>query len=294
VSVALAAGARSTRRLRVIREHGGARLVGGVVLATLMIGGMLLLTQFGDLEPSRTDPTNRLLGLGAEGHPLGTDQVGRDLFDRVVAGFRWSLGVGLVATLITFLIGTTIGIVAASSEGAARTVLTRLIDVSLSFPYLVIAVAIMAVVGRGFWPLSITLGVVSWAVFARMVYAEGLSLMHRDYVLAARLAGTGRGRTLLTHLLPALRPTIMVVGAFTFADLLIAESGLSFLGIGAPLTSPSLGNMLAEGRQYLVNAPRMTFVPATVIVLTVVAANLIGDGVAARARARSRRIGDDT
>lgn len=116
--------------------------------------------------------------------------------------------------------------------------------------------------------------------------------MKRDYVLAARLVGTSRLRILVTHVLPAIRPTLMVVGAFTFADLLIAESGLSFLGIGAPLTSPSLGNMLAEGRQYLVEAPRMTFVPATVIVMTVVAANLIGDGVAARSRARARRMGE--
>lgn len=292
MNVATFAGARSTRRLRFVREHGGARLCAGAVLVIVVIGGMLVMTQFGDLEPSRTDPRARLLGLGADGHLLGTDQVGRDMFDRTLAGFRWSLGVGLVATAITFLIGTTIGIVAASVEGIGRTMLTRLIDVSISFPYLVIAVAIMAVVGRGFWPLSVTLGLVSWPVCARMVYAEGLSLMKRDYVLAARLAGTGRVRTLVTHLVPAIRPTLMVVGAFTFADMLIAESGLSFLGIGAPLTSPSLGNMLAEGRQHLVDAPRMTFVPAVVIVVTVVAANLIGDGVAARSRARARRMGE--
>lgn len=292
MSIGVLARSRSRRRARHVRGNGTARLIAGLALGSVAIGGMLVMTQFGNLEPSRTDPTARLLGLGTNGHPLGTDQVGRDMLDRLLAGFRWSLSVGLVATTITFLIGTTIGIMAASLDGVGRTILKRLIDVSISFPYLVLAVAVLAVVGRGFWPLSITLGLVAWPVFARMVYAEGLSLMQRDYVLAARLVGTSRLRILVTHVLPAIRPTLMVVGAFTFADLLIAESGLSFLGIGAPLTSPSLGNMLAEGRQYLVEAPRMTFVPAAVIVMTVVAANLIGDGVAARSRARSRRIGE--
>lgn len=292
MNIGVVAPSRLHRRPRRVRGNGSARLYSGLALGVFAIGGMLVMTQFGNLEPSRTDPTARLLGLGTDGHPLGTDQVGRDMLDRLLAGFRWSLSVGLIATSITFLIGTTVGILAASFDGVGRTILTRLIDVSISFPYLVLAVAILAVVGRGFWPLSITLGLVAWPVFARMVYAEGLSLIKRDYVLAARLVGTSRLRILVTHVLPAIRPTLMVVGAFTFADLLIAESGLSFLGIGAPLTSPSLGNMLAEGRQYLVEAPRMTFVPATVIVMTVVAANLIGDGVAARSRARTRRMGE--
>jgi peptide/nickel transport system permease protein len=114
--------------------------------------------------------------------------------------------------------------------------------------------------------------------------------MQRDYVRAARLAGVTPLRILLTHVLPGLRHTIMVMWAFVFADLTVAESGLSFLGIGAPLGSPSLGNMLAAGRQYLVQAPQMVFVPAAAIVLAVTAANLIGDGMAARTRARMRAV----
>jgi peptide/nickel transport system permease protein len=268
------------------------RLWVGIGLFVALIAATFILTQFGVVHPERTDPANRLLGLGAPGHLLGTDQLGRDLLARTLGGFRWSFAVAAVATAISFAIGTTVGLTAAASKGRLHTVMTRLIDISISFPYLVIAVTIIAMLDRGFWALAITLGVVSWPLFVRVVFAESMSLMERDYVLAARLAGVPTWRSLLTHVLPGIRPTLLVVGAFTFADLLIAESALSFLGIGAPIGEPSLGNMLSDGRLYLVTAPRMTFVPATAIVLAVIAANLIGDGVSGRVRERAAEVGE--
>ena len=140
----------------------------------------------------------------------------------------------------------------------------------------------MAVIGRGFWPLSLTLGLVSWPIFARVVYAEAIGLMKRDYVLAARMFGVSRLRIVLTHILPGIRNTLLVMWAFMFADLLIAESGLSFLGLGVPLGTPSLGSMLADSREYLGQAPHMVLVPGLTIVVIVVAANLIGDALSAR------------
>jgi peptide/nickel transport system permease protein len=279
---------------RTRRAYGPAtiRLVIGLALAVGLVGATFVLTQFGNLHAERTDPANRLLGLGAPGHVLGTDQLGRDLLARTLAGFRWSFAVAGVATAISFAIGTTIGLLAAAARGWLHTVMSRLIDIAISFPYLVVAVTIIALLDRGFWALAITLGVVSWPLFVRVVFAEAMSLMERDYVLAAQIAGVPTWRSLLSHVLPGVRPTLLVVGAFTFADLLIAESALSFLGIGAPIGEPSLGNMLADGRLYLVSAPRMTFVPASAIVLAVIAANLIGDGISGRVRDRAVRVGE--
>ncbi|MFI2664216.1 ABC transporter permease [Micromonospora carbonacea] len=271
-------------------RSGTARLVVGVGLAVVLVGGTVGALLFGHITPVPDNVRERLLGLGQHGHLLGTDELGRDMLRWTIAGFGWTAAVSAVGACVTAAVAIVLGMVAGATKGVVQAGCTRAIDICLSLPYLVIAVAVMAAVGRGFWPLSITLGLVSWPIFARVVYAETRGLMQRDYVRAARLLGVSPVRIQLTHLLPGLRHTIMVMWAFVFADLLVAESGLSFLGIGAPLGSPSLGNMLAAGRQYLVDAPRMVFVPAVVIVLAVTAANLIGDGVAARMRHRMRMV----
>ncbi len=225
-----------------------------------------------------------------DGSVLGTDQLGRSLLWRVAAGMPWSLGIAFTAAVIAITLGTAAGLLAAWSPGPIRRVVQHLVDTVIAFPSLVLAVTVIALLGRGFWPLAATLGLATWPIAARVVYAEAMSISKRDYVMAARLAGVGSTTILITHVLPALRPTLLVMFAFTFADMLIAESALSFLGIGVPLTAPSWGNMLSESREYLVEAPQQMLVPATAIVLAVVAFNLIGDGVAAKARSRSRAV----
>lgn len=278
-----------SRRLRPYSPRvASARLITGVVLAVLLVGGTLGAMSIGHITPVQTDISARLLGMGQKGHLLGTDDLGRDLLKWTIAGFAWSASVSALGACMVAVIGILLGVAAGASSGALRATCSRIIDICLSLPYLVIAVAIMAAVGRGFWPLSITLGVVSWPIFARVIYAETRGLMQREYVRAGRLLGSSALRIIATHVVPGIRNTILVMWAFVFADLLVAESGLSFLGIGAPLGSPSLGNMLADGRQYLVQAPRMVVVPAVVIVLAVTAANLIGDGYAARTRSQTR------
>jgi peptide/nickel transport system permease protein len=271
-------------------RSGTARLAVGAGLAVVLVGGTLGTLLFGHITPVPANAHERLLTIGKHGHLLGTDEIGRDMLRWTIAGFGWTASVSAVGACISAAIAILLGMVAGATRGLIQASCSRAIDVCLSLPYLVIAVAVMAAVGRGFWPLSITLGVVSWPIFARVVYAETRGLMQREYVRAARLLGVSPLRIQLTHVLPGLRHTIMVMWAFVFADLLVAESGLSFLGIGAPLGSPSLGNMLASGRQYLVGAPRMVFIPAVVIVLAVTAANLIGDGVAARTRRQMRTV----
>ncbi|QKW38942.1 ABC transporter permease [Actinomadura sp. NAK00032] len=280
------------RRRLVPRRPGveSARLIAGVGIAVLLIGVTVVAVLFGDITDDGGGVQSRLLSPGEDGHLLGTDGVGRDLLTWTIAGFGWTASVAATSACIVAAIGVTLGVLAGSTTGYVQAAISRVIDVCLSLPYLVIAVALMAAVGRGFVPLAITLGVVSWPVFARVVYAETRGLMQREYVRAARLLGVTRPRILIAHVLPGLRHTIMVMWAFVFADLLVAESGLSFLGIGAPLGSPSLGNMLSEGRQHLVGAPLLVLVPAAVIVLAVTAANLIGDGMAARSRARLKSV----
>ena len=241
-------------------------------------------------DPAASDLSLRLQSPSLGGALLGTDALGQDVYSRVIAGFRWSLGIGTVGTLLGCFIGITLGVSAAWNRKRLRIILSRVIDIGISFPYLIIAVTIVTVVGRGFWPLALTLGLVCWPTIARVVYAETLTLREREYVTAARLFGIGSVRSIFTHILPALRPTIQVVTAFTFAELLIAESGLSFLGLGAPLGTPTWGNMLNDSRGYMVDAPWMMLGPVTAIIVTIFAANLLGEGLNAREQSRSTRV----
>lgn len=263
-----------------------ASLVVGGVLAALLVIVALTSPWLGFPDPMHTELTQRLRPPGTPGHPLGTDQLGRDMLSRVLSGARWSLGIGTVATAIGLAIGVTLGVAAGWARGVPRILLTRAIDIGISFPYLVIALTVVAVVGRGFWPLALTLGLVCWPPIARVGYAETLGLAQREYVVAARLMGVRASVVVLSHVLPALRPTVQVMAAFTFAEMMISESGMSFLGLGAPLGAPTWGNELSASRSYLPQAPWMMLVPAAAIVIGVLAANLVGDGLTARAHRR--------
>lgn len=261
------------------RRGNGALWLGitlAVILALLALGLPLVM----HLNPGAVNLFDRFRSLNTPGHPLGTDDLGHDVLARLVYGFRWSVGVSATATAVLLLIGGLAGVTAAAVGGIVQQVVVRAIDLSISLPYLVIAVAILAVLGHGFVPLCLTLGVVSWPIFARVIYAESRSLLQRDYVLAARLTGVSRYKSVLTHVVPGLKTVTMVMAAFLFADMIVAESALSFLGLGASLGSPSLGTMLSDGRTYLVTAPTLTVIPGVAIVLAVITANLIGDGIA--------------
>lgn len=270
---------RLERRLARRTERTPWLLVGGVVLAL----AVLVLTIWGQdiagFDPRKQDLRARLLPPGTDGHLLGTDKLGKDLFARVAAGFLWSIPVGALSTLIAASIGTFVGVLAGWREGWMRALLSRFMEMAISFPYLVLAVAIITVTGRGFLSLTLVLGLVAWVSFARVVFAETMRIVKREYVLAARLTGMSSIRIVLTYVLRGLRPTLVVMMAFIFADLLVAEAGLSFLGLGAPLGEPSWGNMLADARSNLFEQPWMLYAPASAVVLTVLAANLIGDGL---------------
>jgi peptide/nickel transport system permease protein len=267
----------------------------GILLFALIV--IALLAQWVVLDESSLDGNLRfrLKGVGLTGpdgifHLFGTDQLGRDLFYRVLGGLPWSLGISGVAVVCVAVIGTFIGLIGAWYTGVVRTIVLLGIAAMIAMPFLVLALVVVAVVGRGFWPLALTMGFIAWTAVARVIYAESRGLLTREYVLAARLFGVSKWSILIFHVLPGLRPTILVMGAFFFAVLLIIESALSFLGLGAPLNAPSWGNMLSDSRQYLTIAPWMMFVPAGAIVLAVISLNLIGDGFAELSRKRARAV----
>jgi peptide/nickel transport system permease protein len=253
-------------------------LIAGVVGLIITLALWFFGEQISGFEAGKQSLGDRLSPPLVDGHLLGTDQLGRDLLARVSAGFAWSLPVGLVATTIAVTIGTIVGVVAGWREGWVRSVLVRFMDVAISFPYLVLAVAIIAVTGRGFWSLTLILGLVAWVSFARVIYAETQRLRRQEYVLAARLMGVPSPRIVATYILRGLRHTIAVMYAFIFADLLVAEAALSFLGVGAPLGEPSWGNMLSASREHLFTAPWLMYAPAAAVVVAVLTANLLGDG----------------
>lgn len=269
----------SRRALVMPRLAAPAMLVAGAAGLLVVALAAVLGPAVSGFDAGRVAPAERLLPPGASGHVLGTDQLGRDVLARALEGFRWSLGVGLLASAIAATVGTTIGVLAGWNEGWPRAVLGRVMETAIAFPYLVLALAVIAVAGHGYWALVAVLGLVAWVSFARVVFAETQAIKRREYVLAARLLGFETWRILLTCVVRGLRSTLLVVYAFVFADLLVAEAALSFLGVGAPLGAPSWGSMLADSRRYLFTAPWMLYAPAAAVVLAVVTANLVGDGL---------------
>ncbi len=248
----------------------------GLVAVVLMLLFGERIAGFGADEQSLVDRLQPPLN---DGHLFGTDQLGRDVFARVAAGFRWSLPVGFFAAVMATTIGTVIGITAGWSDGMLRTLVTRLIDMAISFPYFVLATAIIAVIGRSIITLIIVLGSVAWVSVARVVYAETRALKEREYILAARLIGVPSHRIVLTYILRGLRARIAVMFAFLFADLLVAEAALSFLGIGSPVGAPSWGNMLFSSREFIFTASWLLWGPALAVILVVITANMLGDGL---------------
>lgn len=260
-----------------------------IAIGAAILAGLLVLTVVYGLDPPR-DATRGSLLLrfkppGSPGLPLGADQLGRSLWSRALAGLPWSIGIAAMATTLSLGLGGLIGLLGAFHGGRVRVAVSLAVDTVIAFPSLILAVTVIAVIGRGFWPVALTLGLATWPLAARVVQAEALGILARDYVTAAKLLGVSPASVLWAHVLPALRPVLLVMAAFLFADMLIIESALSFLGLGPPLSAPSWGNMLSESRLYLTQAPWMMFVPAGFIVAAVVGLNLLGDGLAAKTRA---------
>ncbi len=214
---------------------------------------------------------------GAPGHLLGTDALGRDVFSRVLYGARVSVTVGFSVVLVSGVFGSLIGLMAGYFRGWFDRVLSRIMDIQLAFPTIVLAIAIIAVLGPGLVNLVVVLAIASWVDYARVIRGETLSVRERDFVEGARALGAPHVVILLRHVLPnAIAPTI-VIATFSIASTIIAEASLSFLGLGVPPRIPSWGAMLAEGRENLGNAWWLGTVPGVAIAIVVLSINVVGD-----------------
>jgi peptide/nickel transport system permease protein len=235
-------------------------------------------------DPLAQDIGNRLIPPAwmAGGHPewvLGTDHLGRDILSRVLYGSRISLAVGLWSVVIGGPIGLFLGLLGGYRGGVIDVLVMRLVDLHLAFPFVLLAMALIAIIGPGLWKMVLVFALTSWMLYARTVRASVLSLREREFVQAARAMGAGSGRIVLRHVLPNVVNTLVVLLSFDVARIILAESALSFLGLGVPPPSPSWGGMLSEGREYIQDAWWIAAFPGLAIMLVTVGVSFFGDGL---------------
>ena len=243
------------------------------------------LTPYGETD---MDLMNRLAPPSSE-HLLGTDEGGRDVLTRLLYGSRISLMVGIVPTLLSMMIGAVLGVAAGYLGGWADTLIMRLADIVLAFPSMLLAMVIMYTLGDGLFNVFLTLTLMNWGTVARIARAETLKLKTVDYVEAARSIGMSKWRIIRKHILPNCLPTLIVLFTLNVPTAILTESALSFLGLGIQPPYASWGLMVNTGRQFLFNAPWLSFAPGAAIMLAVLSFNFLGDGLRDALDPRLRR-----
>lgn len=273
------------------RIHSNGALVAGGTLLLLIVAWVTLSPVLLNLDPYAVDPSQRLQGPGAE-HLLGTDNVGRDLFARIVVGARTSLIVGTSVALLSGMIGTVIGLLA-SAFTVLDHILMRICDGLMAIPAVLLAVALAAALGPSVPNLILALTIVFTPTVARLVRSRALGVMSETFVEASRAQGANMRHIITKHTFPNVLSVLAVQITFIFADSIITEAALSFLGAGVPTPEPSWGNILYDGKSVILQAPIMTIIASLTLIFTVLAINLLGDGlrdlVDPRARQRTKR-----
>ena len=249
----------------------------GLTLAALALIAAVAAPVLAPHDPVKGDFSQGLKPPGTPGHLLGTDQLGRDTLSRVLYGARVALFIGLCTVLLTALVGGLLGLLAGFFGGWPGNALMRLCDVQLSFPFILLALTINAIVGLGLRNIIVSLAAAGWVVYARVVRGEVLSVKQRDYVQAAAALGTGRSRILFRHVLPNVAPSIIIVASLQFSQFIVAEAAISFLGFGVQPPTPAWGSMLSESRDFLYVAWWLAAFPGAALALTALGVNLVGD-----------------
>ena len=250
----------------------------GAVLLLFLVGLALLAPWVATHSPFKLNLKERLQPPSSS-HFFGTDGYGRDLFSRVVYGAAIALRVGFLSIIVAITAGIVLGLISGYYRGWVDTVVMRIMDAILSFPIILLAIGIMAVLGAGFANLMIALGVVYTPRFARLVRSSVLSIREKEYIEAARVTGCSDFTILFVHILPNCWAPVIIQATISFGYAILWEAALSFLGLGAPPPSPSWGSLLAEGKEVLTKAPWLTYFPGAAIALTVLSLNLFGDGL---------------
>jgi peptide/nickel transport system permease protein len=228
-------------------------------------------------DPTKADLSLRLQPPLTKGHFFGTDQLGRDLLSRVIYGARISIFIGIIVVLISGFFGTLIGLISGFYGGLIDRIMMRFVDVQLSFPFIILALTIAAVLGPSFQNIIITLAVSSWAIYARLVRGEVLGLKEKQYIQACLTIGLPDWRISVMHILPNIFQSVIVVASLEVGRMIIGEASISFLGFGIQPPTPSWGSMLSEGRVYMTTAWWLTVFPGLGIVTLTLFINLLGD-----------------
>lgn len=258
------------------------------VLGLVIVLGVSAAAIFADVvaphDPYDQEVVNRLTppmwaAKGSPQHVLGTDPVGRDVLSRLIHGGRISLATGVAAVLIAAIIGVTLGLIGGYYGGKLDSVINSLVNVMMAFPFMLLALTAVAVMGPSFRNLVIVLGVTGWPIYTRVVRAETYHLKALDFVVSAHAMGFSNSRIITRHVLPNLINTIIVTSSLEVARMIIQESFLSFLGLGVQPPTPSWGGMLGEGRTYMLTHPWLATFPGIAIFVTTLGINLLGDGL---------------
>jgi peptide/nickel transport system permease protein len=253
----------------------------GLIAVLLVVFTAIFAPLLAPADPNRQnimitlEPPSWLGGEG--GLLLGADYLGRDILSRVIYGSRVSLIVGLASVAIAGSIGATLGVASGYRGGWLDSLIMRVADFQLAVPFLILAIAILGILGPSLRNVIIVLGITGWVTYARVVRSEVLSLRERDFVTAATAIGASSRRIMLRHIVPNIAAPTIVIASLEVARMIISEAALSFLGLGVPPTVPSWGGMVADGRNYLHNAWWIATFPGIAIVITVLGINLFGD-----------------
>ena len=252
-------------------------VAGGITVLCLFLVSFLApyITPY---DPDALDLYHVLMPPSA-GHWFGTDELGRDVFTRIVFGARISLKVGFVAVGIAVLVGTVIGLVSAYYGGMIDAIFMRFVDIMLCFPTFFLILAVIAILEPSIWYIMIIIGLTGWMGVARLVRAEVLSIRERDYVMAAKSIGASDMRIIFRHVLPNALSPVLVSATLGVAGAILTESALSFLGIGVQPPTPSWGNILTAGKDYIEFAWWLSLFPGLAILVTVLSYNLLGEGI---------------
>jgi peptide/nickel transport system permease protein len=256
---------------------------GGLILALLVVCGVAapLLAPFDPQEQrleARLQPPSWFGGT-ADSNWLGTDNLGRDIMSRIVYGSRISLLVGAATVVLAGIVGCSLGAVAGYFGKRTDEAISKITEIFLAFPFLLLAIALMAFLGQGVINIILALMMSRWVQYCRVVRGEVLSLKERDFVTAAKALGGQDFYILVRHVVPNTLASVTVVATFAMAVVIISEASLSFLGLGVPASIPTWGSMLSEGRSYMNRAPWLTIFPGLAIFITVFGINLLGDGL---------------
>lgn len=264
-------------KFSIFKKHQYIGIGGSIVVFFILIA--LLAPLLSQLDPNQINPGNRLASIGAEGHPLGTDHLGRDMLSRLIWGSQITIIAGFLAALLAMVIGVTMGLIAGMKGSNWDNIVMRLVDIMMAFPAILLAILIVAFLGPGIKNAMIAVAIVNIPFYARLTRSVTLSLKETEFIEASEAIGNSKLKTIVRHILPNISPYIIVQSMMNIGWMITETAALSFLGLGSQPPTADWGSMLGEARSVMSVAPLMAALPGLCIFLLVMGFNLLGDGL---------------